>query len=84
MAQRAGNEKTLAMSILAGVWAQRDPLAAGTFVAELPPGETQNEAVKSVISSWAAQNPAQTATGASIFRCSSSRAMYSSSNERVG
>jgi hypothetical protein len=54
-------EKTLAMSSLAGVWAQRDPLAAGNFVAQLPPGETQNEAVKSVISSWAAQSPAETA-----------------------
>ena len=54
-------EKTLAMSSLAGVWAQRDPLAAGNFAAQLPPGETQNEAIKSVISSWAGQNPAQAA-----------------------
>jgi hypothetical protein len=55
-------EKTIAMSSLAGVWAQRDPLAAGNFAAQLPPGETQNEAIKSVISSWAGQNPAQTAS----------------------
>jgi hypothetical protein len=54
-------EKTLAMSSLAGIWAQRDPLAAANVAAQLPPGETQNEAVKSVISSWAGQNPAEAA-----------------------
>ncbi len=54
-------EKTLAMSTLAGIWTARDPQAAGNFVAQLPPGEAQNEAVKAVVSTWAEQNPAQTA-----------------------
>jgi hypothetical protein len=55
------NEKKLAMSNLVGAWAQNDPLAAGTYVAQMPSGEAQSQATMSVVSSWATKNPDQTA-----------------------
>lgn len=54
-------EKALAMSNLIGAWAKHDPLAAGKFVAQLPPDETQKQAAMSVISNWANRDPGQAA-----------------------
>ena len=54
-------EKTLAMSGLAGAWAQCDPIAAGNLVVKLPEGEAQNQAALAVALSWAGQNPAAAA-----------------------
>jgi hypothetical protein len=54
-------EKALAMSNLAGAWAQRDPIAAGNLVVKLPQGEAQNQAALAVALSWASQNPAAAA-----------------------
>jgi hypothetical protein len=51
------NEKKLAMSNLIGAWAQNDPLAAGTFAAQMPSGEAQNQATMSVVESWTAKDP---------------------------
>lgn len=51
------SEKALALSQIAGVWAQRDPQAAAEFVAAMSVGDLQNEAARSVVSSWAAQDP---------------------------
>ena len=49
------------MSELLGAWAQSNPMAAANYAAQLPPGEIQNQAVRSVVSSSAGQNPEQTA-----------------------
>jgi hypothetical protein len=55
------SEKNLATSNLIGAWAQKDPLKAGGYVAQLPAGELQNQAAMSVISSWSAKSPADSA-----------------------
>ena len=54
-------EKALAIPTLAGGWAQRDPVAAGSFVAQLPPGQMQDQAIRLVVAAWAQQNPEATA-----------------------
>jgi hypothetical protein len=55
------SEKSLAMSQLVGAWANQSPLDAAIFVAQLSPGEMQNQAAMSVVSSWANQDPGKTA-----------------------
>jgi len=55
------SEKSLALSQLVGAWANQSPLDAGKFVAQLPPGEMQNQTAMSVVSSWANQDPGMTA-----------------------
>jgi len=63
--------------------AQYDPMAAGIYVAKLPRGETQNEAVKSVISSWADQDPAQTAAWVLQFPAGDLQNQEFASGQRV-
>jgi len=46
---------------VAGKWAERNPMAAGDFVAQLPPGQTQDEAARLVVAAWALQDPKATA-----------------------
>jgi hypothetical protein len=55
-------EQALAAPCVIGAWAERDPLAAGEFVAGLPQDETQNRAALLVISSWANRDPEQAIT----------------------
>ena len=54
-------ELALAMWNLTGAWAQVDPANAANYVAQLPPGDMQNQCAMAVVSSWSVRDPAATA-----------------------
>jgi len=51
------NQRALAVSEVVGSWARRDPVSAGSYVAQLPPGGMQDEAARAVLSTWAGHSP---------------------------
>lgn len=51
-------EKGAALSNLIGAWAQQDPSAAGSYVAQMPAGDLQNQVVLSAVLGWAGTDPA--------------------------
>lgn len=60
-------DKQVAIPLFSGSWAQGQPEQAGTFVANLPAGETQNRAAMSVVAYWASQDPRAAADWAASF-----------------